>query len=519
MLIYETETQWGLILASLPALFSAYFYFIRDKKQLAVILLMGTALLLRLVMIFLDPYIHEWDERFHALVAKSMMDTPFRPLLFPRHIMAYDMENWAYTHIWVHKQPVFLWQMALSMKIFGVSPWAVRLPSAILGAIMVWLTYDMARKWIRIDAVAFMAAFITAFAYYALELISGWRSLEHNDLIFTFYMTCTFWAFTRYVHAGYALRWAVWIGIFAGLAILNKWLTGLLIFGGWGLYLLQSVYKKDLQKYAHLGLSVLITCVVFMPWQLYIRSAFPEATAIAYKHNRMHMTGTLGHPGTELFHFEFLPVAYHTVLLIFLAIGIWRIFYSQHDDRKLTVSFLSMTAVLFLFFSLFVATKMPAFVYPASSILIILMAFGLYITAKGLFDYWQLLPRYRNEILFILIILTGYISLKPHMIIQQRAETNAARNNKIHNARIFQSLDDEMLKERVVLNTRPYENIELMFYKDALAYHWYPEARVLDSLQALGHKFAAFQYSNDPQQLPDYIANDPEVLVLKEKLR
>jgi 4-amino-4-deoxy-L-arabinose transferase len=519
MIFYESDTQWGLILSSIPAVLGAYFYFIRDRKNLGLFLLMTTAVLIRLLMISLDPYVQEWDERFHALVAKNMIESPFRPVLYPKHIMAYNMENWADTHVWVHKQPLFLWQMALSMKIFGINTFALRLPSALLGAVMVWMTFDIGRKWTNNHTVGFIAAFLSTFAYYALELIAGWRSLEHNDLIFVVYMTFTFWAFTRYVASGYALKWAIWIGIFAGFAILNKWLTGFLIYGGWGLYILQSTYRSDIKKYAHIALSVLIACIVFIPWQIYILKEFPEATAIAYKHNRMHMTGDLGHPGTVFYHLAFLPVAYHFVLLAFFLIGCISIFRSKVADNKMTISFMAMMVVLFAFFSLLVATKMPAFVYPVSAFILILSAYGFYIALTFILDRLPVQDLPRKQIFFWMVLLMGYFSLKPHMIMDQRAETNVYRNNKIQNSRIFKSLDDEMLSERVILNTRSYENIELMFYKDVLAYHWYPTNQVLDSLQALGHKFAAFNYKEDPQSLPDYIVNDPEVLILKEKLR
>ena len=134
-------------------------------------------------------YIHDWDERFHALVAKNMMAHPFRPTLIAHPVLDYNVADWANNHVWVHKQPVFLWQMALSMNLFGVSPFAVRLPSAILGVFMIYFVYDIGRKWLKRDDVAYIGAFLATFSYYALELTSGWRSLEHNDLVFTVYMT------------------------------------------------------------------------------------------------------------------------------------------------------------------------------------------------------------------------------------------------------------------------------------------------------------------------------------------
>jgi hypothetical protein len=109
--------------------------------------------------------------------------------------------------------------------------------------------------------------------------------------------------------------------------------------------------------------------------------------------------------------------------------------------------------------------------------------------------------------------------LKPGEITQQRSDRNTWRNNKINNAEIFKHLEDSIIQDRVILNCRPYENIELMFYKDVLAYHWYPEARILDSLQDKGYKFAAFEFHNDPQQLPAYITGDSTITILDKGLK
>src|SRR5687768_4820417 len=147
MIFDETSTSIGLLAMSMPAVVAAYFHFVKDKQKTALFLLLASAFLLRLLMISLDPYLHEWDERHHALVAKHMIDNPFKPMLFLEHIFPVNKHDVSYTDIWVHKQPVFLWQMALSMKLFGVNLIAMRLPSAIMGTLIVWLVYDLCKRW------------------------------------------------------------------------------------------------------------------------------------------------------------------------------------------------------------------------------------------------------------------------------------------------------------------------------------------------------------------------------------
>ena len=55
-------------------------------------------------------------------------------------------------------------------------------------------------------------------------------------------------------------------------------------------------------------------------------------------------------------------------------------------------------------------------------------------------------------------------------------------------------------------------------FRGGNAFMSFPEERVLDSLQNAGHRFAAFK--NTPtHELPDYILEDPEVLLIEEELR
>jgi 4-amino-4-deoxy-L-arabinose transferase len=137
-------------------------------------------------------------------------------------IFPYDPAAWCCNHIWVHKQPLFLWQMAISMKVFGVSEFAMRLPSAVMGSIQVLLVFSIAKYWMKDSRVAFLAALLSAFAFYQIELSTGRYSVDHNDVAFTFYITAGLWAFTKYLRTEYSIKWAAIIGILVGCAILIK---------------------------------------------------------------------------------------------------------------------------------------------------------------------------------------------------------------------------------------------------------------------------------------------------------
>ncbi|MGN6566647.1 MAG: hypothetical protein ACTHJ0_01775, partial [Flavipsychrobacter sp.] len=52
-----------------------------DCDSNAIIVLFLAAFILRLFMAHLDPFLHTWDECFHAVVSRNMMGHPLKPML------------------------------------------------------------------------------------------------------------------------------------------------------------------------------------------------------------------------------------------------------------------------------------------------------------------------------------------------------------------------------------------------------------------------------------------------------
>ena len=518
MILYYSETLIALAIASVPALVSIYAFFVLDKKNVSLWLLLLTALLLRLVAASLDPYLHEWDERFHALVAKNMMDYPIKPMMRVNPIMDYDYRAWCCNHIWVHKQPLFLWQMAASMKLFGVSEVTMRIPSVVMGTVSVYFVHELARVWTGKHSVAFLSALLAAFSLYQLELTSGRFGLEHNDLAMMFYVTAGFWAFARYLESGRRTWWAVLVGLFVGCAVLNKWLTGLLVFGGWGFYVLMNEQlRSNPRAYLHIALSVLVAAAVALPWQLYIANAFPLEASWTYELNRRHITEVLDeHHGSVWYHFEFIKVSYGVILIPFALLGVVASLTRGRFDRRLSISLLSMVSVTYLFFSIIVATKMPALVYPVASLLIIYISIG-FITLIELFSVRHRASRWSRIFLVSAIALTAICALRPWSIAEHRKRSNDGRNARIHNTNIYKSLKGALPDDIVVLNCKGFEETDLMFYTDYNAYSWYPSQNIFDSLRDEGHSFAVFK-NHGNQQLPTYIADNEEVRMLNHPM-
>lgn len=336
------------------------------KNKLFLIIILTIGFVLRIAAILTDPFLHPWDERFHALVARNMMDNPLVPILRVNPITDnYDKFMWCCNHIWVHKQPLFMWQMALSMKVFGVSEWSMRLPSAIMGTLLIWIIYRIAILLNLKKRVALLTALLLACSNFHLQLIAGIHGMDHNDVAHGFYVLASIWALLEFQKSK-KWHWIIWIGVFSGAAILNKWLTGLLVYLIWGMVLMRLILKrKTINKQILLFVSSLIVCcIVFLPWQLYIINRFPDLAAYEYEFNRRHITEALeGHEGGYLYYFTYLKDLFGAFLYYLIPIGMIISFRNKLINQSLNWGFITALFCVFLFFSIIVKTKVDTYLF------------------------------------------------------------------------------------------------------------------------------------------------------------
>lgn len=310
---------------------------------------------------YIDPFLHPWDEQFHALVAKNMLDHPFHPTLMEGSRTDFDYTMWIDNNTWLHKQPLFLWQIALSLKLFGSNLIALRLPSILMHAATACLIFSMGKRYVN-HFFAVLAAVLYGFSGFVLDFVSGVQGMDHNDIAFTFYVTASFWSWLKYTETR-QLKWAVITGLFAGGAVLCKWLVGLIVFAGWGLVLL--VIDRSRKEWKAFFYALVTTIVVVAPWQLYCLAVFP----VEYKHemayNSLHYFHSVEqHGGPWSFYFEGMKKLYGAgeVLRFFVLIGLLIAFIKGF--RKRNPAFLFAASIflgIYLFF-MGAATKLEGYV-------------------------------------------------------------------------------------------------------------------------------------------------------------
>ena len=447
----------------------AWLVYQRGRVRMALFLIILTGLGLRFFCA-MDPMLHSWDERYHALVAKNMMTDPFAPKLYSEPLLNYDYKNWTANEIWLHKQPLPLWTMALSMKIFGVSTFTLRLPSVLLSTLTIFLTFWMGRFLSGSERVGLVAAFLCSVNGLVIELASGRVSTDHVDTFFMFLITLSLFFILLNVKNA-EKKWLVLAGVSCGLAILTKWLPGLIVFP---LYLVINLSNKKIpQLLMEMLLIGAVTLIVAMPWQLYASSVFPLEYQWEQHYNTLHLTEALeGHGRPWWYFIDRIRITMNE--LVYLIFG-WFVYRMVKEKRlqKEQLFLLVWILIPFVIFSL-AATKMQGyllFTFPAWFIITGVFVDDL-LTAKPGSEtkkkiYWLIIGA-----IFVLAFRYGMERVKPF------ADHTAEQVLKNNLTKV------RYPKKSVIFNeTHP---IEWMFFNEGVAYPDRPEEGVVDSLIGKG---------------------------------
>jgi 4-amino-4-deoxy-L-arabinose transferase len=110
-----------------------------------------------------------------------MIQHPLMPTLYDNPLLSYDYKSWIANHIWVHKQPLPLWGMALSMWLFGVNEIALRLPSIIMSTIGIYLTFVIGSYFFS-RKTGYLAALLFSINGLIIELTAGRVATDHIDI-------------------------------------------------------------------------------------------------------------------------------------------------------------------------------------------------------------------------------------------------------------------------------------------------------------------------------------------------
>lgn len=461
-------THWSLLALSLLFVGLSVIYRNKKKNKISILFLCFAALLLR-IFVSKDGFLHEWDERYHALVAKNLMDDFLTPMLYKNPLLPYDYKEWASNHIWVHKQPLPLWCMALSLKIFGISAFAIRIPSIILSTILVPVVYEIGHMMYN-RKVAYYAAFLCAINGLIIEQSGGRVATDHIDIFFLCLIAFAVLSTLKF-HASHHKKYLFFTAIFTACAILSKWLPALIVLPIWGL---SANVNKDNWKtilLQLLGVSFLIAIVV-TPWQWYIHNRWPIEAAWESSYNRLHIFEALGsEKGGAFYHVIRLTIIFGAMVIVPL---LW-LFWKSITKKNKNLWILSVWIFIPLLFFSFVKTKMQGYLlFTAPGIFILIAFFVVFLERVSRKSKWKIPARLLIYSLFLLPIIYSVDRLK-------------IREDNSQERKVFKT-EYAQYGEKTIIFNEP-NSIEAMFYSNcAAAYPYTPSQAYISKLKAEGYR-------------------------------
>ena len=479
-----TDLIFGLffiLISCLLCLFSWKCLTIK-KYPVSIFLLLFFGFILRL-FVASDGFLHDWDEQFHALVAKNLLSHLLLPTLYDQPILDFDYTNWGSNHIWLHKQPVALWGMAFGIKLFGLNEWAIRMPTVCISTLSILFTYLIGRSLFD-RKTAWIAAFLHAINGYIIELTGGRVTTDHIDIYFFFFIEFAI-LLSLLSSQNPHKRWLdVLIGLTIGLAILTKWLPALIVLPVYILF--HANCKTEFIRICTGVFTIVVVClVVFLPWQIYIHTSFPLEAQWESNYNWLHITKALeGHAAPFYYHFVNLQIIFGELIYVPLIV----FFYYTIRKRKLKYAALSVWILIPLLFFTLVATKMKAyilFIGPALFLITALIIRFLIFHKKKFKHQW--LVRVVIALLFLLPVRFSIERIKPFS--PQFYTPQWTKDLK----ELAQKVDDE---NGVIFNVK--HPIKAMFYGNFTAYQLIPSKSQIEKL--LQHKHAIYLYNLSPAE-------------------
>ncbi|KAA3629045.1 MAG: hypothetical protein DWQ02_18730 [Bacteroidetes bacterium] len=475
----------------------SYAFFHKGKYRKTLLLILAAGFLLRLFCA-LDPALHQWDERFHALVAKNVMEEPFSPKLYKEVPLEYDYKHWGKNHIWLHKQPLPFWVMGASLKVFGVNHLALRLPSLLLSTILIAVTFLIGSKLFN-DRIGVLAAFFHSVNGLIIEIGSGRVATDHVDLFFFFFIEMAI--FFSVLHRDKRSIWnIVLVGLLTGMAVLSKWLPGLIVLP---VFVVLNFEKLKIKSVLKDGVMVFfIALIVSLPWQVYAANAFPDEYWWENGYNLMHFNSSIEQHGEPWwYHLINMGRIWNELIFLVLPWFIWKTIKNKKGSEYWAL--LTWMFLPYLFFSL-ASTKMQGYVLFTGPVFFIILA--IFIEDWSLkanrqsFREMPWVPKVVAVMIVLLALRFGVERVKPFEM---------AKPNERLDIQLI-AIDSYVIGNgpHIVFNSSDY--IELMFFTDHLAYEKIPSLEEIQQLTAAGESIVVI----DNGDLPEYFRNNKDLQLI-----
>lgn len=458
-----------LILILFGSAFLCIRLYLKNRVFSALLVIIGLGLILRGYLAS-QPGLNDWDEKYHALVAKNLVEHPTKPTLFDNPVLPFDENDWSSSHLWFSKPPMALWSIAGSVAIFGNHEYAVRLPSLIFSLIGIYLTFLIGKRLFN-ERVGLIAAFFHAINGILIELAAGRGSSDHVETLFIVMVEVAIYFSILSLQRKQMVRWTLLAGLFTGVAFLTKWFPAFIVFPVWLTGLIFSE-QFSWKKCFGLGLLLLLsTAIVIFPWFSIVNS---YGDTILQRVLFAFGTSIPGHARPFWYYFNELMITFGEMVFIPIIIAL---FHAAKGVKKQSLWILLIWILLPLIIFTLGATKRYTYIMISAPALFLIIAYFIDHTLIR-FDTFK--PKILAYIVVIgLVILPFRFTVERLKIFQEKPTLSAFYQHR-------ENWKDRFDENDVVVNCP--DNIDLMFYTDVkAAYAFMPTTMQLSDLMNQGH--------------------------------
>lgn len=453
--------------------------YLKNNITLTLFVIFSIGLLLR-GYLAQDPALHEWDERYHALVAKNLVEHPLKPTLYEHEVIPLENTDWTTSHLWFSKPPFALWMMAGSIALFGNNEFAVRFPSLLFSLLGIYLTFLIGKELFN-RRIGIIGAFLHAINGVLVELAAGRGSSDHVETMFIVMVELAAYLAILSLRRKEVLKWTVLTGLITGVAFLTKWFPAFLVFPIWftGFILSDEFTLKKLFFYG--STLVLVSCVFIFPWILILNSYgdnILERVLFAFG------TTVQGHQQPFWYYFNKAMVLFGELVFIPIFFAVYK---AIKGTKKQELMILLVWILIPLILFSFGATKRYTYILISAPAYFIIIAYLVDFLIKN-----SLVGK-RKVVKTILIIALLVLPLR-YTVERLKLFQESPTQDLFYQSR---SNWENRFDENDVVVGCP-RSIELMFYTDvSAAYSFVPEEGIIDDLHEQGYN--VYLYSSHPR--------------------
>ncbi len=176
-----------------------------------------------------------------------------------------------------NKPPLLYWLIALSGHLFGLTEFAVRLPSALAGLGATWLTYRLGSR-LDNQRLGVAAGVVMAFSF---QFVINARYAAPTVLLTFFFTLTIYWFLVAYQERKRAYLWLAYAAL--GLTVLTKGYPYIIVIGSIILFYLLLDKQFDWRAWwreivwLRLPLGLTLALLIGMSWVIYMYFQYGEA--------------------------------------------------------------------------------------------------------------------------------------------------------------------------------------------------------------------------------------------------